>query len=195
MSKRSLGRAVALSAIMALGLAACSSREATEPAVPLEQPVATTAPVTTVTTVPAGAATSTFVPPLSAPAVPRGTVTTVPTSQFGQAPVGQTVIVQNTTAPVAFPPVYTPPTAIPRGVAFSDPSQYVTTAPVSVSGTVVAISAASGSFLLQTPTEGWTVVLPVGASAPSVATGRRVTVSGYAHRTERNQLLATAVSP
>jgi hypothetical protein len=202
MSKRSLGRVVALSAIMALGVAACSSHEATDPAVPLEPvatapaPIATTTTVTTgplgttTTTVPVGTSTTTFVPPLSAPAAPRGTVTTVPTTPFGQ-----TVVVQNTGAPVAYPPVYTPPTAIPRGVAFSDPSQYVTTSTVSVSGTVTAISAASGSFLLQTPTEGWTVVLPVGASAPSVATGRRVTVSGYAHRTERNQLLATAVSP
>jgi hypothetical protein len=182
---------------VALGAAACAPHQPTSPPVPLQQSVVVPGPVTTTTTttVPLGTTTTTvplgtgLVPSLSAPAVPRGTVTTVAT-----APFNQQVVVQDTT-PIAYPPVYSPPTAQPRGVSPSDPSQYVTNATVSVSGRVVSISQATGSFLLQTPTEGWTVVLPIGATAPSVATGRSLTVTGYAHRTERNQLLATSISP
>lgn len=209
MSMRSLGRTAALFAITALGVAACAPHTATSPAVPLQQnppPMTTTAPpvgtmpmggVTTaplgsgVTTMPMGSGVATvpfgagLVPSLDAPATPRPVTTT---------PFNQQVIVQNTTG-VGVAPVYSPPTAQPRGVAPSDPSQYVTSSTVSVAGRVVSISVQTGSFLLQTPSEGWTVVLPVGASAPSVAVGRTLTVTGYAHRSERNQLLATSISP
>jgi hypothetical protein len=210
MSSESLGRIAALSALVAIGAASCAPHQPTTPAIPLEQTVVAPAPTSTV--VPLGTG---LVPSLNAPAVPRGSVTTFttvpPTTTMPvtttrplttvttaptvtTVPFNQPVIVQNT-SPVAYPPVYSPPTAQPRGLAPSDPVQYVTNATVTVAGRVVAISPSTGSFLLQTPSEGWTVVLPVGASAPSVATGRNLTVTGYAHRTERNQLLATSISP
>ncbi|MGL4968367.1 MAG: hypothetical protein ACRC67_44550 [Inquilinus sp.] len=85
--------------------------------------------------------------------------------------------------------------AVAGGAAPTDPREYATSTPITVTGRIDGVSRRDGvtSFRLQTPTEAWTVVVPPD-QAGRIAGGRRVTVVGYPHVEIRNQLLAQSVA-
>lgn len=98
-------------------------------------------------------------------------------------------------SPVAPAPRHPAISATAGGAAPTDPRNYATNTPITVTGRIDGVSRRSGvtSFRLQTPTEAWTVVVPPDQPG-SVASGRRVTVVGYPHVEIRNQLLAQSVT-
>jgi hypothetical protein len=98
-------------------------------------------------------------------------------------------------APVAADPTHPAVSATAGGAAPTDPREYATSTPITVTGRIDGVSRRNGvtSFRLQTPTEAWTVVVPPDQPG-KLAGGRRVTVVGYPHVEIRNQLLAQSVT-
>jgi hypothetical protein len=91
-------------------------------------------------------------------------------------------------------PWHPPVSAAANGPAPTDPSEYATDSPMTVTGHVDGVVNQGGivSFRLQTPTEAWTVVVPPGE--PLNLHRGSATVVGYPHVEIRNQLLAQSVS-
>jgi hypothetical protein len=98
-------------------------------------------------------------------------------------------------APVAPDPTHPAVSATAGGAAPTDPREYATGTPITVTGRIGGVSHHNGvtSFRLQTPTEAWTVVVPPDQPG-KLAGGRQVTVVGYPHVEIRNQLLAQSVA-
>ncbi|KGM31987.1 superantigen-like protein SSL4 [Inquilinus limosus] len=98
-------------------------------------------------------------------------------------------------SPVAPDPRHPAVSATAGGAAPTDPREYATSSPITVTGSIDGVSRRNGvtSFRLQTPTEAWTVVVPPDQPG-KLASGRRVTVVGFPHVEIRNQLLAQSVA-
>ena len=94
-------------------------------------------------------------------------------------------------SPVAPDPTHPAVSAAARGAAPTDPREYATSTPITVTGRIDGVSRRDGvtSFRLQTPTEAWTVVVP----GDTGRIGRSATVTGFPHVEIRNQLLAQSV--
>ncbi|MGK9168125.1 hypothetical protein KXR53_17580 [Inquilinus limosus] len=106
-----------------------------------------------------------------------------------------TQVEQPRQSPVAPEPRHPAISATAGGAAPTDPRNYATNTPITVTGRIDGVSRRGGvtSFRLQTPTEAWTVVVPPDQPG-NVASGRRVTVVGYPHVEIRNQLLAQSIT-
>jgi hypothetical protein len=119
---------------------------------------------------------------------------TVPEKAMPYPVPPDTRVEQPRLSPVAPEPRHPAVSATAGGTAPTDPRNYATSTPITVTGRIDGVSRRNGvtSFRLQTPTEAWTVVVP--PDQPRVASGRRVTVVGYPHVEIRNQLLAQSVT-
>ena len=131
---------------------------------------------------------------IAAPAFAQTTII-VPAAPVVLAPVPTAVIVEPQLLPVATPPIHAPVSAVAGGMSPTNPADYATDSPITVTGRIDGVSNRDGvtSFRLQTRTEAWTVVVPPG-EAGDFANGRSATVVGYPHDEIRNQLLAQSVT-
>lgn len=137
---------------------------------------------------------SATVPPAT---VPPATVppATVPEKAMPYPVPPDTRVEEPRRSPVAPEPRHPAVSATAGGTAPTDPREYATSTPITVTGRIDGVSRRNGvtSFRLQTPTEAWTVVVPPDQPG-KLAGGRRVTVVGFPHVEIRNQLLAQSVT-
>ncbi|WP_342241646.1 hypothetical protein [Inquilinus sp. OTU3971] len=136
------------------------------------------------------AQTTVVQPTTPAPSTPS----TVPEKAMPFPVPSDTRVQEPRRSPVAPEPRHPAVSATAGGAAPTDPREYATNSPITVTGRIDGVSHRNGvtSFRLQTPTEAWTVVVPPGQPG-KLASGRRVTVVGFPHVEIRNQLLAQSV--
>ena len=127
------------------------------------------------------------------PAAPAPT--TVPEKAMPFPVPPDTKVQEPRRSPIAPDPRHPAVSAVAGGAAPTDPKNYATNTPITVTGRIGGVSHRNGvtSFRLQTRTESWTVVVPPDQPG-KVANGRQVTVVGYPHVEIRNQLLAQSVT-
>ena len=123
------------------------------------------------------------------------TITTVPERVLTYPVPTDTVVVEPRLSPVAMSPRHAPVSAVAGGLSPTDPAEYATNSPITVTGRIDGVVSRDGvtSFRLQTRTEAWTVVVPAGEYG-RIGNGRSATVTGYPHVDIRNQLLAQSVT-
>jgi hypothetical protein len=123
------------------------------------------------------------------------TITTVPERVMTYPVPTDTVVVEPRLSPVAMSPRHAPVSAVAGGASPTNPAEYATNSPITVTGRIDGVVNRDGvtSFRLQTQTEAWTVVVPAGESG-RIGNGRSATVTGYPHVDIRNQLLAQSVT-
>jgi hypothetical protein len=132
---------------------------------------------------------------IATPAFAQDTIVPQQPAPVVVTPVPTAVIVEPRLAPVGTPPIHAPVSAVAGGMSPTNPGDYATDSPITVTGRIDGVSNRDGvtSFRLQTRTEAWTVVVPAGEGG-SFANGRSATVVGYPHDQIRNQLLAQSVT-
>jgi hypothetical protein len=127
------------------------------------------------------------------PAAPAPTTVPEKAMPFPTGP--DTRVQEPRRSPVAPDPRHPAVSAVASGAAPTDPNNYATNSPITVTGSIGGVAHRNGvtSFLLRTRTESWTVVVPPDQPG-KVASGRRVTVVGYPHVEIRDQLLAQSIA-